>query len=40
MEPRPTRLYLVYAEWCPHCVPFSTDRAPKLADGRGFAVEP
>jgi hypothetical protein len=21
----------VYAEWCPHCVPISTERAPRLA---------
>jgi thiol-disulfide isomerase/thioredoxin len=26
-------LTLVYAEWCPHCVPLSTDLAPVLARG-------
>lgn len=28
----PRRLTLVYARWCPHCVPLSTDRAPRLAE--------
>ncbi|MCI4357575.1 MAG: hypothetical protein L3J95_04305 [Thermoplasmata archaeon] len=31
MSPKPARLTLVYATWCPHCVPVSTDRAPLLA---------
>ncbi len=33
MNPKPAapQLILVYAEWCPHCYPLSTDRAPKLA---------
>jgi hypothetical protein len=31
MPPRPVRLTLVYATWCPHCVPASTERAPRLA---------
>jgi hypothetical protein len=30
--PRPTRLNLVIATWCPHCVPLSTKAAPRLAD--------
>jgi len=39
MAPDPARLYLVYAEWCPHCVPMSTDRAPRLADRLGVPLE-
>ena len=31
MPPRPTRLDLVLAHWCPHCDPISTERAPPLA---------
>jgi hypothetical protein len=31
MSPKPARLTLVYADWCPHCVPPSTERAPRLA---------
>ena len=31
MAPTPVRLDLVYAQWCPHCVPASTNRAPSLA---------
>jgi thiol-disulfide isomerase/thioredoxin len=27
----PARLDLVYATWCPHCVPVSTEAAPRLA---------
>lgn len=27
----PQRLSLVYAGWCPHCVPISTERLPRLA---------
>lgn len=29
--PRPTRLDLVMAEWCPHCAPLSVDLAGQLA---------
>ena len=36
--PAPRRLYLVYADWCPHCVPLSTDRAPPLADRLGIPL--
>ncbi len=31
MSARPVRLSLVYATWCPHCVPISTDGARELA---------
>ena len=31
MPPRPTRLDLVFATWCPHCVPVSTVAAQHLA---------
>ena len=31
MEPIPKRLTLVYAAWCPHCVPISVDRIEALA---------
>ena len=27
------RLVLVYAQWCPHCHPLSTELAPALAQG-------
>ncbi|MCI4330838.1 MAG: hypothetical protein L3K19_03190 [Thermoplasmata archaeon] len=30
-EPKPVRLDLVYADWCPHSTPMSTERAPLLA---------
>jgi thiol-disulfide isomerase/thioredoxin len=38
MSPTPAQLYLVYAEWCPHCVPMSTDRAPRLAQKLGVPL--
>jgi glutaredoxin len=31
-SPRPVRLDLVFARWCPHCHTLSTERAPKLAE--------
>lgn len=31
MPRHPVRLDLVYASWCPHCVPISVDRAEELA---------
>jgi hypothetical protein len=34
----PVRLSLVYATWCPHCVPISTDRAPLLAGQLGVPL--
>ncbi len=37
-EPTPKRLDLVYAVWCPHCVPISTDRAPRLAKQWGVPL--
>jgi thiol-disulfide isomerase/thioredoxin len=38
MPPTPTQIYLVYAEWCPHCVPISTERAPRLAKTLGVPL--
>ncbi|HXQ93805.1 MAG TPA: hypothetical protein VN864_01345 [Thermoplasmata archaeon] len=38
MTATPARLYLVYADWCPHCVPMSTDRAPRLAQKLGVPL--
>ncbi|HTT26469.1 MAG TPA: hypothetical protein VMH90_05875 [Thermoplasmata archaeon] len=35
---RPRRLTLVYARWCPHCVPTSTERAPELAKRLGVSL--
>jgi len=35
---KPTRLSLVYAVWCPHCDPVSTERAPLLAKRLGVAL--
>ncbi|MCI4369744.1 MAG: hypothetical protein L3J81_00265 [Thermoplasmata archaeon] len=34
----PVRLSLVYATWCPHCVPLSTDPAPVLAKRVGVPL--
>jgi thiol-disulfide isomerase/thioredoxin len=34
-DARPTRLTLVMATWCPHCVPVSTERLPALAKRLG-----
>ncbi len=31
MTATPVRLDLVLADWCPHCVPLSTERAARLA---------
>jgi hypothetical protein len=31
MAARPTRIDLVYADWCPHCVPLSTDLVQGLS---------
>ena len=38
MTPTPKRLDLVLAEWCPHCVPLSTERATRLADQLGVPL--
>jgi thiol-disulfide isomerase/thioredoxin len=38
MAAAPAQLYLVYATWCPHCVPISTDRAPRLAKKLGIPL--
>jgi thiol-disulfide isomerase/thioredoxin len=38
MARTPQALYLVIAEWCPHCVPMSTDRAPRLAKKLGVPL--
>jgi glutaredoxin len=35
---RPTRLTIVLAEWCPHCVPLSEEYTRKLADRLGIPV--
>ncbi len=35
MSASPVRLTLVKATWCPHCVPISTERGPKLAQRIG-----
>lgn len=37
-DPRPTRLDLVMAAWCPHCEPLSTDRARTLAGRLGVPL--
>jgi thiol-disulfide isomerase/thioredoxin len=34
----PPALVLVYANWCPHCYPLSTDRAPELARRLGVPL--
>ncbi|HEV8049962.1 MAG TPA: hypothetical protein VGP88_05165 [Thermoplasmata archaeon] len=34
----PARLSLVYALWCPHCDPISTERAPVLAKRLGIPL--
>lgn len=36
--PRPTRLDLVYAPWCPHCVPASIGPATALAQQLGVPL--
>ncbi|MCI4348821.1 MAG: hypothetical protein L3J93_01185 [Thermoplasmata archaeon] len=33
------RLILVYARWCPHCVPISTEAAPRLAAKLGVPLQ-
>jgi hypothetical protein len=38
MSPKPVRLTLVYATWCPHCVPVSTERAPRLSSRWGVPL--
>ncbi len=38
MTAHPARLYLVIADWCPHCTPLSTDRAPRLAEKLGVPL--
>lgn len=38
MDPRPVRLDLVTARWCPHCTPTSTERAPVLARTLGVPL--
>jgi hypothetical protein len=35
---KPLRLSLVYAHWCPHCDPISTDLAPVLATRLGVPL--
>jgi glutaredoxin len=37
-EPSGDRLVLVHARWCPHCVPISTDAAPRLAAALGVPL--
>jgi glutaredoxin len=34
----PERLTLVYATWCPHCVPISVERATRLSERLGVPV--
>lgn len=36
--PKPKRLTLVYANWCPYCNPLSLDRAPVLAETLGVPL--
>lgn len=38
MPAQPVRLSLVYAKWCPHCVPVSTAPAPRLARRLGVPL--
>jgi hypothetical protein len=38
LVPRPTRLSLVLADWCPHCVPLSDRYALRLARRLGVPV--
>jgi thiol-disulfide isomerase/thioredoxin len=37
-SPKPVRLSLVEATWCPHCYPLSTERAPVLAQKLGVPL--
>ena len=37
-KPKPVRLTLVEATWCPHCDPLSTERVPVLAKRLGVAA--
>jgi thiol-disulfide isomerase/thioredoxin len=36
--PEPPHLVLVFANWCPHCYPLSTERAPLLAQRLGVPL--
>jgi hypothetical protein len=38
MAAHPLRLDLVFAPWCPHCVPLSTEPAPVLARRLGIPL--
>ena len=38
MPAHPTRLDLVLAEWCPHCVPLSVDAATPIARTLGIPL--
>lgn len=38
MTVRPVRLDLVFATWCPHCVPVSTELAGRLGGALGIPV--
>ena len=35
---KPQRLDLVFAFWCPHCYPLSTELAPRLAEQLGVPL--
>jgi hypothetical protein len=37
-DAQPVRLDLVFAYWCPHCYPLSTERAPRLAEKIGVPL--
>ncbi len=37
-DPRPSRLDLVMATWCPHCEPLSRDRAQRLSRRLGVPL--
>ena len=37
-KPGPPHLVLVFANWCPHCYPLSTERAPLLAQRLGVPL--
>ncbi|MFI5418068.1 MAG: hypothetical protein ACHQ2Y_04130 [Candidatus Lutacidiplasmatales archaeon] len=37
-DPKPRRLDLVMAHWCPHCDPASTEPAPRLAKKLGVPL--
>lgn len=37
-RPRPARLTIVLADWCPHCVPLSEEKTAELARRLGVPV--